>query len=105
TRRGGNAPFRLVTSLNSFLQLLLQARLQLEAKRAGTSTKGLFPPDMRPSLDSVPAFKIKRIQAVAGQVTLPRIRTALRRMNDIQKSFFPTGTELVVHDPLEQVET
>lgn len=103
--RGGNAPFRLVGTLNGFLQLLLQARLEAEARRDGVDTKGLFGASMRPSLESVPEFKARKMRALAGSMPLPKIRTALARLNDAQRSMFPTGQELVVHDGVEMVET
>lgn len=104
TDRGGNAPFRLVATLNGFLQLLLQARLEAEARRAGTNTKGLFGSGMWPSLESVPEFKARKVRALAGTLPLERIRRALGRLNEAQRSLFPTGNELVVHDGIDQVE-
>ncbi len=104
TDRGGNAPFRLVTTLNTFLQLLLQARLELEARRDGIPSKGLFGGPVRPGLESVPDFKAKRVRALSSSVSLERIRRALQGLNDAQRSFFPTGRELVVHNAVEQVE-
>ncbi len=103
TDRGGNSAYRLTLTLNGFLQLLLQARLQAEAQRDGINTNNLFA-GMRPSLATVPNFKASKMRALAGQIPLPRIHSALRRLNDAQKSFFPSGEELVVHDALEQIE-
>ncbi len=104
TNRGGNAPFRLVSTLNTFLQLLLHARLELEARRDGLKTKGLFGGPVRPGLETIPDFKAKRVRSVAGGISLQRIRRALQRLDSAQRSFFPTGKELVVHDAVEQVE-
>lgn len=97
--RGSNANFRVVTTTNSFLQLLLQARLREESSREGRQTAALFPPDLRPSLSSIPDFKARRYRQLASSVPLDRIHKALVHLNEAQKAFFPTGEEAVVHDP------
>lgn len=101
--RGGNSNFRMVTTLNGILQLLLQARLQLEARRANQASNNLFA-GLRPSLDQIPDFKANKVRALASLVTLETIHSAMKRLNDLQKSFFPKGTELLIHDPREQLE-
>jgi hypothetical protein len=101
--RGGNSTFRIVTTLNGILQLLLQARLEIDARRGNQSTSNLFK-GLRPSLDSIPDFKARNVRAMASSVTLDNLHSALHRLNQIQKSFFPKGTELVIRDPREQLE-
>ncbi|MGF1572299.1 MAG: hypothetical protein ACFCU1_04440 [Sumerlaeia bacterium] len=101
--RGGNAQFRLVTTLNGVLQLLLQARLAQEAREKNQSTTNAFA-GLRPSLESVPPFKAKKAHTLASRISLPALRKAFVRFNQIQCSFFPKGTEVVVHDALEQTE-
>ncbi|MBI5155529.1 hypothetical protein HZA57_09860 [Candidatus Poribacteria bacterium] len=103
--RGSQTSFRIVSTLNNFLQLLLQARLQFEGQRDGVNTANLFPTTMRPSIASTPQFKAGKYRALARQFPLPRLRSAIRRLDTAQKCFFPTGEELVVHDPMELVET
>ena len=102
--RGGNSSFRLVTTLNGVLQLLLQARLEAEAQARGDASRTLFPADMRPGLGSVPEFKASKARRLAQQIPSSRLRAALARLNQVQKSFFPTGDELVVHDAVEIAE-
>jgi hypothetical protein len=102
--RGGNSSFRLVTTLNGVLQLLLQARLEAEAQARGDASRTLFPADMRPGLGSVPEFKATKARRLAQQIPASRLRAALARLNQVQKSFFPTGEELVVHDAVEIAE-
>jgi len=102
--RGSGVNFRIVTTLNSFLQLLLQARLESDAKQQGRKTSAMFPKEMRPSLNSIPDFKARKYRALAPRVSLDRIRVALEYLNRAQKAYFPTGEELVVHSPLETLE-
>ena len=102
--RPGSASFRIVMTINSFLQLLLQARHQIEAQRDGIRADAFFPNDMKPSLSKTPDFKVRKFKSLAMQIPLERIRTAIRRLDRVQKSFFPTGEELVVHDAPEQLE-
>lgn len=102
--RGGNASFRLVNTLNNVLQLLLQARLIQEAREAGKNTTNIYA-NLRPSLENVkPPFKQQKIHSLASRIPLPAIRRALQKFNRIQCSFYPMGTEVVVHDPEEQIE-
>lgn len=103
--RGGNASFRLVMTINSFLQLLLQARIEGEAREQGDNVAALLAGDLRPSLMQIPDFKRAKYRALARRVPTRKIRDALVRLVDVQKSFFPTGEERVVHDAAEQVET
>ncbi|MCB2154319.1 hypothetical protein KQI84_05495 [bacterium] len=102
--RPGSVSFRVVVTLNTFLQLLLQARLTMEAQREGVRAESFFPDDMRPSINKTPDFKVRKLKGLAGQIPLARIRAALGRLDQIQRSFFPTGEELVVHDAVEQLE-
>lgn len=101
--RGGNAQFRLVTTLNGVLQLVLQARLAQEAREANQNTTNAFA-GLRPSLESVPPFKAKKAHMLASRLSLPALRRAFVRFNQVQCSFFPMGTEVVVHDAVEQTE-
>lgn len=101
--RGGNAQFRLVTTLNGVLQLLLQAKLAQEAQEKNQSTQNAFA-GLRPSLESVPPFKAKKAHTLAGRLSLAALRRAYVRFNQIQCSFFPKGTEVLVHDAVEQTE-
>ena len=102
--RGGNAPFRVVSTLNGILQPLLQARLQIEARGRGDASQNLFPKDMRPGLGSIPDFKRPKFEALARSVDLDRLHRAIGELNDLQRAFFPTGDELVVPDAGEMAE-
>jgi len=102
-KRGGNAPFRLTTMLNGILQLILQARLKIDAQKRGEKTGNIYQ-EIRPSIDTVPEFKRKKVQQFAMNVSHESLLNSIHRLNQIQKSFFPKGTELIVHDPLEQLE-
>lgn len=102
--RGGSGAYRIVTTLDGVLQLLLQARLRLDAQAHGIDASRLFPRDMRPSIDSVPDFKRRKVQALAAAIPLDALRDALAALNRTQKAFFPTGDELIVHDAIELLE-
>lgn len=102
--RGGNASFRVVATLNSIVQLLLQARLQQEAERLGEASQTLFPADLRPGLGSIPDFKRRKVAAMARGMELGRLKRALEDVNALQRAFFPTGEELVVPDSKEMAE-
>jgi hypothetical protein len=97
--------FRVVTTLNGFLQVLLQARLEIEATRDGRNARGAFQVEgLRPSLASVPDFKARKFRQMAADISLSRLQGCLTMLNDIQKALFPTGEELVVPDAMEMTE-
>lgn len=102
--RGGGSSFRVVRTLNQILQLLLQARAREASREQGRSSREMFPPDMRVSLDRIPAFKAKKVVRLAEALPTDRLHDALDRLNQAQKAFFPTGREAVVHDPWETLE-
>lgn len=102
--RSGSNTFRVVTTLNGIVQLLVQARLEIDARQAGVNAAALITKDLRPSLATVPEFKARKVRSLAARLDEERLRRALRRLNDVQKAFFPTGEELVVHDATELAE-
>jgi hypothetical protein len=102
--RGGNA-FRILTTLNGFVQLLLQARLEMEAVREGRQARGAFAAEgLRPSLATVPDFKARKFRQMAGDMSMEKLRECLGMLNQVQKAMFPTGEELVVPDAGELTE-
>ncbi|MEQ8820677.1 MAG: hypothetical protein RLY93_10555 [Sumerlaeia bacterium] len=102
--RSGSSSGRIVGFFNTFIQLLLQARLQLEAQQAGLDARNLFASDMRPSIKSVPSFKYDALRGFASQTSMEQLRRALELAHETQRHAFPSGAMPVVQDPQDLLE-
>jgi hypothetical protein len=101
-REDSRAAIPIFRTLLDDVRLLIQAFIHQRESRRITREADyatlLFPPDLRPNLQTIHDFRRRKYLSGIHAYALPPLLEALEGLLEIQKALYPTGDELYVPD-------